>query len=54
MNGYYTEKHNYPNSRIYKQVKKLDMLTGIEAVNMFQPDICSNIFDQVKIMMYDI
>lgn len=54
MNGYYAEKHNSPYSYSYKQVKKLDLLTGIEAINMFQPDICRAILDQVKIVMYDI
>ena len=54
MFGYYVMKENKSGQAYYKQQKKLDMLTGIEAVNIYQPNICSAIFVNVKTMLYDI
>ena len=54
MFGYYIVKENKSGQSYYKQNRKLDMLTGIEAINIFQPTICSAVFVNVKTMMYDI
>ena len=54
MFGYYISKENKAGQSYFKQQKKLDMLTGIEAINIFQPTICSAVFVNVKTMLYDI